>query len=255
MLIERLMKLALLGSEWVLYLLLVLSVFSFATMVERWIYFLRRRANVDKLREQITRSLEERRIEELEKSLEKQRSVQARAVRVALRWLHGGADALSDAVESELARLRAELERGSNLLGTLGNNAPFVGLFGTVLGVIIAFAALGESGGDAGAMGGVMAGIAEALVATGVGLFVALPAVVAYNLLQKKIGDVEADVEALVSLITAHAKADPALVEKAKALHAERANVAHLPVGEEREAGSGARSLPKEKAAAQEGNR
>lgn len=235
MLIERLMKLALLGSEWVLYLLLFLSVLSIATMVERFVYFLRRRANVDELRSQITERLEAHRIEELAQSLEAQRSIQARIVRVALHWLPGGAEALSDAVESELARLRADLEKGSNLLGTLGNNAPFVGLFGTVLGVIIAFAALGDSGGNADAMGGVMAGIAEALVATGVGLFVALPAVVAYNLIQKKIGDIEADAQALVCLITAHAKGDPVLVEKAKALRDERASVAHLPVGEERE--------------------
>ncbi len=236
MLIERLMKLALLGSEWVLYLLLVLSVVSIATMVERSIYFFRRRVSVDQLRGQISNCLEDRRIEELATSLESQRSIQARVVRVALHWLPGGAEALSDAVESELAQLRAELERGSNLLGTLGNNAPFVGLFGTVLGVIIAFAALGDSGGNADAMGGVMAGIAEALVATGVGLFVALPAVVAYNLIQKKIGDIETDAQALVRLITAYAKGDPALVEKAKALRDERASVAHLPVGEAREA-------------------
>src|SRR5688500_14814144 len=178
MLIERLMKLALLGSEWVLYLLLVLSVLSISTMVERTVYFFRRRVDIDALRKNITDSLEEHKLEELSQSLEKQRSIQARIVRVALNWLDRGAASLSDAVSSELARARAELERGSNLLGTLGNNAPFVGLFGTVLGVIIAFSALGESGGDSQAMGGVMAGIAEALVATGVGLFVALPAVV-----------------------------------------------------------------------------
>ena len=75
------------------------------------------------------------------------------------------------------------------LLGTLGNNAPFVGLLGTVLGVIEAFHQL--SGGPAkAAMGNVMSGIAEALVATGVGLFVALPAVVAYNVAQKRIGEI-----------------------------------------------------------------
>ena len=80
------------------------------------------------------------------------------------------------------------------LLGTLGNNAPFVGLLGTVLGVIEAFHQLGAAGQNKEAMGNVMAGIAEALVATGVGLFVALPAVVAYNIVQKKIGEIEANV-------------------------------------------------------------
>ena len=69
-------------------------------------------------------------------------------------------------------------------LGTLGNNAPFIGLFGTVLGVIRAFSDLAAHPGAAGA-GTVMAGIADALIATAVGLFVALPAVVMFNLYQR----------------------------------------------------------------------
>ncbi len=218
MLIERLMKLALLGSEWVLYLLLVLSVLSIATMVERWIYFARRRGNPEKLRGQLVARLDLADVSGAGRLLGDDRSVQARIARVALRWLGGGPDALTDAVDAELARVRAELEKGTNLLGTLGNNAPFIGLFGTVLGVIIAFHALGDAGGNAGAMSGVMAGIAEALVATGVGLFVALPAVVAYNAIQKRIGEVEADAVVLVKLISAYAKADPRIVERAREL-------------------------------------
>lgn len=218
MLIERLMKLALLGSEWVLYLLLALSVLSIATMVERWIYFARRRGNPEKLRGQLVARLDLADVAGAGRLLAEDRSVQARIARVALRWLAAGPDALADAVDAELARVRAELEKGTNLLGTLGNNAPFIGLFGTVLGVIIAFHALGDAGGNAGAMGGVMAGIAEALVATGVGLFVALPAVVAYNAIQKRIGEVEADAVVLVKLISAYAKADPTVVERAREL-------------------------------------
>ena len=96
---------------------------------------------------------------------------------------------------------------GSNLLGTLGNNAPFVGLLGTVLGVIISFHALGDAGQNTQAMGGVMAGISEALLATGVGLFVALPAVVAYNAIQKRIGEVESGALSLTKLLTAYVRA------------------------------------------------
>jgi biopolymer transport protein ExbB/biopolymer transport protein TolQ len=211
MLIERLTKLALLGSEWVLYLLLVLSVVSIATMVERFVYFARRSGDLEALRGTLVPHLESADIAGLRKKLEADRSIVARIAREALRWLSGGPEAMADAVEAELARIRKDLEKGTNLLGTLGNNAPFVGLFGTVLGVIIAFHSLGESGGNASAMGGVMGGIAEALVATGVGLFVALPAVVAYNVIQKRIGDIEADAAALVKLISAYAKSNPAL--------------------------------------------
>ena len=72
------------------------------------------------------------------------------------------------------------LERRLAFLGTLGNNAPFIGLFGTVLGVVHAFAALGGASGPG--ADEVMSAIAGALVATAVGLFVAIPAVAAYNL-------------------------------------------------------------------------
>ena len=77
-----------------------------------------------------------------------------------------------------------EYEQRLGFLGTLGNNAPFIGLFGTVLGIIRAFFDLSVNPGATG-MGTVMAGISDALVATAVGLFVALPAVVAYNLFQR----------------------------------------------------------------------
>ena len=217
MLIERLTKLALLGSSWVLYLLLALSVLSIATMIERWIFFARRTGDFERLRPDLVRRLDALDLAGVEKLLAPDASVQGRIAREALKWLHGGTDAMADAVDAELARIRTELERGTNFLGTLGNNAPFIGLFGTVLGVIIAFHSLGASGGNASAMGGVMGGIAEALVATGVGLFVALPAVVAYNLIQRRIGQIEADAAALVKLLSAYAKAHPALLERAKA--------------------------------------
>ena len=87
-------------------------------------------------------------------------------------------------VSGTVARSRIEYERRLAFLGTLGNNAPFVGLFGTVLGIIRAFADLAGNP-DAAGSGTVMAGISEALVATAVGLFVALPAVVAYNFFQR----------------------------------------------------------------------
>jgi len=207
MLIERLLKVALLGSEWILYLLLILSVFSIATMVERWRYFARYTGDGDKLRAKLGALLDDEDLDGARKLLDGSRSVEARVTREALRWAPSGPEAMADAVDSELSRLKKELERGLNFLGTLGNNAPFVGLLGTVLGVIMAFSALGKSGQNTSAMGGVMAAIAEALVATGVGLFVALPAVVAYNAIQKRIGEVEAEAQSLTKLVSAYLKA------------------------------------------------
>jgi len=92
--------------------------------------------------------------------------------------------AADEAMQGAQALQRMKLERRLAYLGTLGNNAPFIGLFGTVLGVIRAFADLAAHPSSGGA-GTVMAGISDALIATAVGLFVALPAVVMFNLYQR----------------------------------------------------------------------
>ncbi len=208
MIIEKLLRVALLGSSWVLYLMIALSVFSIGAMLERAVYFMRRNVDVDDLGDELLKSLERGDREGAIKLLNEKsrRSVEASVLAPALVYLDATPEALEDAVSSEMVSARQEMERGTNLLGTLGNNAPFIGLFGTVIGVIIAFQQLSNTNG-AGNMGNVMAGIAEALVATGVGLFVAIPAVVAYNVIQKRIGDIEGNCQALTKRVTAHLRA------------------------------------------------
>jgi biopolymer transport protein ExbB/biopolymer transport protein TolQ len=205
MIVDRLLRIALVGSSWVLYLLLALSVVSFAAMFERWLYFRRHRDDLAGLRAKLKRALREGDLPAAEALLAASPSIEARVLRAALLWSDGGAEAVSDAIDSESSEARKDLERGMTLLGTLGNNAPFIGLFGTVLGVIEAFHQLGD-GANKAAMGNVMGGIAEALVATGVGLFVALPAVVAFNVAQKRIGEIESGVANMGKLITAFLK-------------------------------------------------
>ena len=100
---------------------------------------------------------------------------------------------------------RKSFEAGLLFLGTLGNNAPFIGLFGTVLGIVTAFREL-RAAARRRAMGNVMGGIAEALVATAVGILVALPAVIAYNVFQKKGPDIEENAAALGNVLLASMK-------------------------------------------------
>jgi biopolymer transport protein ExbB/biopolymer transport protein TolQ len=207
MLIEKLLKVAMLGSSWVMYLLLALSVFSFGAMLERWLFFFKRRGDVDELGEKLVSALEAGNENEALELLKKSKMLEASVLASAMRMLPGGPEALQDAVDAEMIKTRQDMERGCNLLGTLGNNAPFIGLFGTVIGVIIAFQQLSANAANA-AMNSVMAGIAEALVATGVGLFVAIPAVVAYNIIQKSINDIEGNVSSLTKQITAILKAE-----------------------------------------------
>jgi biopolymer transport protein ExbB/TolQ len=220
MLVEKLLKVALLGSSWVMWLLLILSVFSIGAMIERALYFRKRTDDVDELGEKLIELLEQGDQEGARKLLEKSRCVEASVLAPAMRYLESGPDAFADVIESGMIRARMDLERGSTLLGTLGNNAPFIGLFGTVIGVIIAFHQLGASQSSA-SMNAVMGGIAESLVATGVGLFVAIPAVVAYNLIQKRIGDIESNLNAIAKDVSAFLKSgapeqaagDPVAVE------------------------------------------
>ncbi|HEX7600336.1 MAG TPA: MotA/TolQ/ExbB proton channel family protein [Polyangiaceae bacterium] len=202
MLVERLLRIALLGSSWVMYLLLFCSVFSIAAMIERIVFFRRNRGDVDALSDRLAALLQDDDIDGAEKLLAHSRSIEAQVLLGAIHWFRGGARAFSDAVESQLGKKKKQLERGMGYLGTLGSNAPFIGLLGTVIGVIEAFHQLGDAQNKA-AMGNVMAGIAEALVATGVGLFVAIPAVVAYNILQQRIGTVESNVASVTKQLCA----------------------------------------------------
>jgi biopolymer transport protein ExbB len=112
-----------------------------------------------------------------------------------------GAEAVEEIVEATIIRERLRYERFLSYLSTLGNNAPFIGLFGTVLGIIKAFADLSHnSGGGAAA---VMAGISEALVSTAVGLMVAIPAVIAFNFFQAKVRKTLANIDAIAHLVLA----------------------------------------------------
>lgn len=202
--VDELLKIALLGSAWVLYLLLALSVGSLAVMAERaWFFRRNGRRGGEALRAALEQALRDDDLAEAERRLRASATLEGRAVAAALAFGAECQPAFANALEAELGRVRRDLERGSTFLGTIGNNAPFVGLFGTVIGVIVAFQELGSAAARAGAMGNVMSGIAEALVATGVGLFVAIPAVVAFNIVQKRINDVEQDTATLGRLVSA----------------------------------------------------
>ena len=106
-------------------------------------------------------------------------------------------ESIDRAVKSFLTEERSRLERGLTVLATLGSNAPFIGLFGTVLGIIQAFGQLAQ---NTQGTAGVMRAISEALVATAIGLFVAIPAVVSYNLFSKRIRTVLSGCEVLRDL-------------------------------------------------------
>ena len=184
MIADKLLAFTLLGAGWVLWLLLALSVLSVAVMIERALYFGRRRMSgvfPELLKRCQSGDLA------AAAALTTSDSMEADVVRTAASAAAGGNEAVEKAVQSTIDRRRLEYEQWLFVLGTLGNNAPFIGLFGTVLGIIRAFAdlAAANKGGGANTAGTVMGGISEALVATAVGLFVAIPAVLAFNIFQR----------------------------------------------------------------------
>lgn len=201
--VEELLKVALLGSAWVLYLLLGLSIISIGLILERTVFFFRNGRGGEGLREKVAAALQSNDDQAVERVLLGSATVEGRVVATGWAFRDGGARAVQDGIDSELTRARHDLEKGTNFLGTVGNNAPFIGLAGTVIGVIDAFQELGSATARNGAMGNVMSGIAEALVATGVGLFVALPAVIAYNVVQARIGKIEQDALGLGRFVSA----------------------------------------------------
>ena len=204
------------GSGWVLWLLFVLSLFSFAIAVERWFFYRAADCSLHQLALGLHERLHNEKLEATILWLEESESVAARVAAAGLKLAPHGPKSAEKAMQSRIALERESLDRRLSFLGTLGNNAPFIGLFGTVIGVIQAFEELGHSAvGHAGssaasqvASGAVMSAIAEALVATAVGIAVALPAVAAYNYLQRMVENLLAGTEVLTNLVLAYLESE-----------------------------------------------
>ena len=204
---DQFLAFTLLGSSWVLWLLIGLSVISVAIMIERGIYFVRHRMDVDALAAEIRQVMDQpAERERLAARFAKSDTIEAKVVGVGLSQASRGAEATAEAMIGARAQHKHDLERGLAFLGTLGNNAPFIGLFGTVLGIIKAFRDLAENS-QAGAQA-VMAGISEALVSTAIGLMVAIPAVIAFNFFQRRVRAHVTNADTLAHVILAELRAE-----------------------------------------------
>ncbi len=182
---QMLIKIAVGGSTWVLLLLVILSILSIALIIEKSILYARWVRETRRLWEEMKKSFEGETPSEIENILQHNTTPITRIIRAGLRYLPEK-EAMMEAIEAEKVIVHMEMEKRLAFLGTLGTNAPFIGLFGTVLGVIHAFKDLAITGSGGGS---VMSGISEALVATGVGLWVAIPAAIFYNIFKKKSND------------------------------------------------------------------
>lgn len=207
------------GAAWVLWLMLGLSVVSLAVMLERaWLYW-SLHDDLPALMRDLGRLLRAGDLEGARKRLEASPSAEAAVVVAGLVEADLGPDAAEEAMAGASALQKNKLEKRLAYLGTLGNNAPFIGLLGTVIGIVGAFEELGKAhplptAGAAGAVASqvapqaVMTNIAEALVATAVGLLVAIPAVAAFNMFQRIVKTTLSNTDALGHVLMAHLKAN-----------------------------------------------
>jgi len=189
-----LMSLAMTGGDWVIWGLLLASVIGVAIGYSRIKLLRAERLALTALRKPFLAALDSKDFKAAGKVLDQHPGSASRALVEVLdreeTGFAGGPQHLTAALSDE----RRHLEGRLLWLGTLGNNAPFVGLFGTTLGVIKAFHDLAQSGAGPEV---VMSGLSEALVATAVGLLVAIPCVLAFNVLLKVVRDILSETEAL----------------------------------------------------------
>ncbi|MCK6506568.1 MotA/TolQ/ExbB proton channel family protein [Myxococcota bacterium] len=200
MLEEQMMKFALLGAEWVMWLLVALSFAVMAIAVERQIYSWRNKSPRARLQGALGPFLQGGSLDQLRQALAQVEGLEARILSAGAEAAgFGGAPAAEEAIAGTMTFEKLKLERGLIVLGTVGSNAPFLGLFGTVLGIIKAFHDLSLDTAEGSTA--VMAGISEALVATAIGLMVAIPAVVLYNYFQRLNKEALGRTESLAHLV------------------------------------------------------
>ena len=184
MLSQRLLEFSLWGAEWVLWVIVALSVISVALIAERIVFFLQTRERLAALEPALAAALGRRDLNAARAALIGDSLIRnvLRAGVERMQQEDARPEAIEQAMLSALVRERARYEKRLTILATIGNNTPFIGLFGTVLGIIEAFNELGRMGAASGSANSyVMGAIGEALVATGAGIVVAIPAVAAYN--------------------------------------------------------------------------
>jgi biopolymer transport protein ExbB/TolQ len=204
-LVHVLLELPVFQSEWVLYLLIILSVASVAIIAERWMFYRKHAVDADAIRKELSGNLDRGDFEAAATALRRHDALETNSVLAGLLAYEKGPESVEDLVSGALGREKARYERRLSFLATVASNAPYIGLFGTVLGIIRAFRDLSLNMSEASSA--VMAGISEALLATAIGLLVAIPAVVANNVFKGCVKQSVIDCEMLARVLLADLKA------------------------------------------------
>ena len=181
-----------------LYILVLCSFVSLTIIIERyWYYRTRSRIKRSKFMVTLAKELQSGHIKEALEICENTNTPFSNVVQTGL-TMHGhNENVISNAMERTVTIEMIKLERFTGIVGTIGSTAVYIGLFGTVLGIIRAFQDISTAG--VGGINVVIDGISEALICTAAGLCVAIPAVIAYNYFVRKVDNFITDMELCAS--------------------------------------------------------
>ncbi len=196
---ESMYKIAEASANFILYFMGFLSIVSLTIIIERWLTLRKISKNSKaigaKFQEVIT-TQDTSKIKELSNY---HGSIEGRALSYGLNYLNKNSESGMDELFSSFKTMeKPKLEGNLYILGTIASNAPYIGLLGTVMGIMKAFNDLGNSPGQGNEV--VMTGIGHALVSTAVGLALAIPAVVAFNFFAKKVSLILSNIDATKDL-------------------------------------------------------
>jgi len=195
-------KFAELGAEWVMWLMLILGFVMIVIAIERFILLNKTKVNAPEMARALVEFLDKQQPLQAKQSLAEGLSMEQRVLADGLSQYSRGSVYVEQIMLSALARERQRYNRYLSYFGTIGNNTPFIGLFGTVIGIILAFKKLGEN--PKGGLEVIGPLISEALVATAVGLFVAIPAVVLFNWFKSEVKERLSNTDFLMRIVMAH---------------------------------------------------
>ncbi len=205
---ENIFALAYYADQFILIVLISLSVLSFAIILERFFFLKSIDRDSKNVLAVIEASLQQKKSPQLKSIAGMEKSFYGAIAKSAVDHIHQhGENGLDEVFNSFAIVIRPKLDRFLNFLGTIGSNAPYVGLLGTVLGIMKAFHDMTHATSDGGQKV-VMAGISMALVATAAGLTVAIPSVAFYNFYNKKVQSIFNTLGAIKELSLSIAKSE-----------------------------------------------
>jgi biopolymer transport protein ExbB len=199
---EALLAVAELAGQWMLWLLIGLSIVSFAVMLERSWFFWRRRLNGDELGKQIFYMFRGGDLAKARTALLRHNAPECLVLAAGLTKADEGAAPVAAAMQSARQRERIRLQCNLGLLAAVAKSAPWIGLLGTLLDLISLFDRLSHASPDElGLTGPLLAGISQALVSTAVGVVVAVPAAVASSLFDRRVRSTLSQSDSLAQLV------------------------------------------------------